>query len=150
MTQQKSKYCNCLYYTANAFGRVMTKMAEEEFAITGLAPSYAFLLMSVNAKPGIQPSELSQQMQLTPSTVTRLVEKLEAKGFVKRQSVGRATEIFPTEKSTALDSQIKQAWRSLYDRYTAILGEGSAQLLTDQMYEANLMLLDEHKSVRES
>lgn len=135
MGKEDSKYCGCLYYAANALGRMMTKMAEEEFAITGLAPSYAFLLMSVNEKPGIQPKELSEQMQLTPSTVTRLIEKMELRGFVERKSLGRITEVYPTAKSKELDPKIKEAWRSLYQRYSSILGN-QVDDLTGAVYNA--------------
>jgi DNA-binding MarR family transcriptional regulator len=135
MAGDDSKFCNCLYYAANALGRVMTKMAEEEFAMTGLAPSYAFLVMSVVEKPGIQPKELSEQMQLTPSTVTRLLEKVELKGFVERRSVGRRTEVYPTEKSRELDPKIRKAWQSLYTRYSRVLGDG-ANALTRAVYDA--------------
>ena len=130
MEIEDSKYCGCLYYSANALARIMTKMAEEEFAVTGLAPSYAFVLMSVNAKAGIQPGELSAQMQLTPSTVTRLVEKMEFKGFVERKSVGRMTRVYPTNKSKALDAKIKKAWHNLYQRYSDILGPQVDELTT--------------------
>ena len=82
MKEGKERYCGCLYYSANALSRMMTKMADEAFAKTGLAPSYAFMLMSINHKPGIHPKELSEHMQLTPSTVTRLLEKLEAKNLL--------------------------------------------------------------------
>lgn len=135
MEKEDSKYCGCLYYSANALARVMTKMAEDAFAITGLAPSYAFLLMSVNEKPGIQPKELSEQLQLTASTVTRLVEKMEQRGFLERRSVGRGTEVYPTEKSRALDPQIKEAWVKLYKLYGSILGD-NADTLTDSIYTA--------------
>ena len=136
MGEKGSKYCGCLYYSANALGRVMTRIAEEEFAITGLAPSHAILLISVNEKPGIQPKELSDHMQLTPSTVTRLLEKLESKKLVERRSVGRATEVYPTEKSKELQPRIKEAWRNLYLRYTDALGEENAKLLTAKTYKA--------------
>jgi DNA-binding MarR family transcriptional regulator len=119
----------------------MTRMAEEEFAITGLAPSYAFLLMSVNEKPGIHPKELSEQMQLTPSTVTRLIEKMEYRGFVERKSQGRITEVHPTDKSMQLDPRIKEAWRNLYQRYSSILGKEVNQLTAD-VYEAVKKLID--------
>lgn len=135
MGKEDSKYCGCLYYAANALGRVMTKMAEEEFAITGLAPSYAFLLMSVNEKPGIQPGELSEQMQLTPSTVTRLIEKMELRGFVERKSSGRITQVYPTAKSESLDPKIKEAWLNLHKRYSGILGE-KVDDLTAAVYAA--------------
>ncbi len=140
MAHKDSRYCGCLYYSANALSRLMTKMADEEFAIIGLAPSYAFLLMGVNEKPGIQPKEISEHMQLTPSTVTRLIEKLELKGYVERKSVGRTTEVYPTTKSTKLDKKIKEVWLNLYKRYSALLGENKAKKLTADLYEATRKL----------
>ncbi len=135
-----TKYCGCLYSSANTFARLMTKMAEEEFAVTGLAPSYAFLLMSINEKPGIQPKELAEHMQLTASTVTRLIEKMEAKGLVTRTSVGRTTEVYPTHKCSDLDNKIKEAWMNLYKRYSQLLGEEEAKKLTTDVYEASKLL----------
>ena len=136
MEHKDDKYCGCLYYAANALARVMTRMAEEEFAITGLAASYAFLLMTVNDKPGIQPGEISEHMQLTPSTVSRLVEKMEYRGFLERRSQGKFTRVYPTAKSRRLDKKIHVAWMSLYNRYTEILGEKPAQELTAAVYQA--------------
>ena len=137
---EKSKYCGCLYYSANALSRIMTKMADEEFASAGLSSSYAFLLMTVNHKPGIQPKEISEQMQLTPSTVTRLIEKLEYRGLLKRQQSGRATEVFATEEGDKLAPKVKKAWSSLYQRYTGILGKDFGDQLTASITEASMKL----------
>ncbi|HSZ25661.1 MAG TPA: helix-turn-helix domain-containing protein, partial [Cytophagaceae bacterium] len=101
----KSTYCSCLYYSANALSRIMSKMADEEFAITGLSSSYAFLLMVVNKKPGVQPKMISEELQLTPSTITRLIEKMEQRKFLERKSIGRITEVYPTQKSIELDKK---------------------------------------------
>ena len=136
METKDTKYCNCLYHSANAFARVMTKMADEAFAPTGLSTSYAFLLMTVNDSPGIQPKAISRQMQLTPSTVTRLIEKMEYRGLLERKSIGRATEVFPTEKSLALKPELKKAWQRLFRQYTTILGKDAANELTDDIYKA--------------
>jgi DNA-binding MarR family transcriptional regulator len=136
MEKCNSKYCGCLYYSANALSRLMTKMADEEFAITGLSTSYAFLLMTVNNKPGIQPKEISEQMQLTPSTITRLIEKMEQKKLLERKSTGRTTEVYPTDKSKKLDKKIKEAWRNLYHRYSELIGEAEAKKLTANIYGA--------------
>jgi DNA-binding MarR family transcriptional regulator len=136
MTKCKSEYCGCLYYSANALARVMTRLAEEAFAPTGLAPSSAFILMTVNNYPGIHPKELSEHMQLTPSTVTRLVEKLEFKGYLHRESSGRSTAIHPTSKSRELQDQIKTAWSNLYHLYSKEIGEGDGKVLTEKINQA--------------
>jgi DNA-binding MarR family transcriptional regulator len=135
MEKCDSKYCGCLYYSTNALARLMTKLADEEFAITGLSTSYAFLLMTVNSKPGIQPKEISKHMQLTPSTITRLIEKMEQKKLLERKSTGRTTEVYPTEKSKKLDKIIKEAWRNLYKRYSDLIGEEVAKQLTVNIYD---------------
>lgn len=137
MTNHKhSKYCQCLYYSANALARVLTKLAEEEFAVTGLAPSHAFLLMTVNDKPGIQPKEISEHLQLTASTVTRLIEKMENRGFLQRSFAGKFTKVYPTEKSRKLNAKIHKAWKSLYDRYANVLGKEKSRTLTAEAYNA--------------
>lgn len=111
-------------------------MANEEFTITGIAPSYAFMLMVVNADPGIQPSDIARHMQLSPSTVTRLIEKMEYKQLLTRKQEGKNTLVYPTQKSKDLDVLIHNAWNNLYKRYTNILGEKTAAELTNNIYVA--------------
>lgn len=136
MEKCASKYCGCLYYSANALSRVITKMAEQEFAFTGMAPSYAFIVMSVYEKPGIQPTEISKQMQLKPSTITRLIEKLEFRKLLERKVVGKFTEVHPTEQTEEMYKNIKQAWKNLYKRYSEILGEQEGKQLVNLINEA--------------
>ena len=140
MNSNDSPYCNCLFYSVNALSRQMTKMAEEEFAVTGLSPSYAFIVMSVNKQPGILSGEVAKIMQLTPSTITRLIEKLEQKGYITREASGKFSLLFPTKKSLTLEKTITKAWHSLYARYAEILGEKESKLLTDKVIYANRKL----------
>jgi DNA-binding MarR family transcriptional regulator len=101
MQDKSAKYCGCLYFASNALARNITRLAEEAYAPTGLAPSHAMLLMAVIDQPGINPTEIAEIMLLKPSTVTRLVEKLEQKGLATRQSNGKFTEITPPKKAIA-------------------------------------------------
>jgi DNA-binding MarR family transcriptional regulator len=140
MIEKREKYCKCLFYSSNALSRIMTRIAEEEFAPTGLAPSYAFLLMIINDQPGIQPTEISNIMMLNPSTVTRFVEKMVDKGFLKKRIDGKSVYLYPLEKSTKINSKLREAWLNLYKRYTKILGETQANILTISIYESALKL----------
>jgi DNA-binding MarR family transcriptional regulator len=136
----KSTYCNCLYYSSNALARIVTKMAEEEFAAVDLAPSHAFVVMTVNKNPGIQAGELAEIMMLTPSTVTRLLDKLETRHLVKKHTEGRIAMIYPTPQSVELNEAIKAAWYKLYQRITGILGEENARQLTGNIYQTALKM----------
>lgn len=127
---------SCLFFQINNLSRILSRMADEAFRSVGLSPSHAFLLMKVNDEPGIQPSQLSDILGLTPSTITRLIEKMEYQGYLERISEGRATRVEPTDKCRAKDSEIRKAWTSLQKNYTNILGDRYSEVLTEMSIKA--------------
>lgn len=74
----------CMYFTSNTMNRLINKMTEDAFMPTGLAPSYAFLMMVVIEEKSIGIGSLAETLKLAPSTVTRFVDKLITKGYLKR------------------------------------------------------------------
>lgn len=79
-------------------------------------------------------------MHLTASTVTRLIEKMEHRGFLERRFIGKFTKVYPTIKSRKLDNKIHTAWTDLYKRYSDLLGESKSQRLTVEVYNATQKL----------
>lgn len=136
MKNGREAYCKCLYYSAHALSRNITRMAERAFEPLGLAPSYAFILMTLNKKPGINAGELAAIMQLQPSTVTRLIERLEEQKYIHRVQDGKFVDIFPLRKAMDIQDQLITAWHSLYQDYTELLGEEQAEKLTEDIYAA--------------
>ncbi len=136
MTKSKSILHNCLYFTANSLARVITRMAEEEFHRTGLSPSHAFLMMLVIDNPGIGQKELCEQLHLAPSTVTRFVDTLVYRKYLTRRSEGKATSVYATEAGEQLRRSIEDAWKSLHQRYTKVLGLKKGDALTAMIDEA--------------
>lgn len=129
----------CLYFTANRLSRVITKMAEDEFSVSGMSPTSAFLLMAVFEKDGISQKELGQILHLQPSTVTRLIEKLAAKKLLYNRVEGRLSLIFATDKGKAMEDIINECWNNLRSRYAAILGQEGDELSL-QLYEVSNQL----------
>jgi len=128
----ESIYCRCLYFSANAFARKVEKLAVESWKPVGLAPSHAYLLMLVIDHPGIQPSALCEQLLLQPSTITRLVEKLEKQKLLVRVNEGKTTSIYATAKGNKLQPELKSCLKHFYETYSAILGkEESARMVRD-------------------
>jgi len=125
----------CLYFTANTLSRAITAMAEEEFRVLGMSPTHAFLVMLVNGSPGITPTELSEKLHLAPSTITRFIDLVESKGCVRRESGGRTILVYPTEAGKNLQKTIAGCWKSLYDRYSEILGQKQGEKLTRMLDE---------------
>jgi DNA-binding MarR family transcriptional regulator len=141
MTKELLIFHRCLYFTANTLGRVIARMAEEEFVVTGISPSYAYLMMLVYENPGIIQKDMADQMHLAPSTVTRFVSQLVHKGHLEKRGEGRTSRIYPTESGLALKPAIDAAWHALYERYNALLGKEVAQQLTQLIDEANRTLM---------
>src|SRR5690349_37 len=106
MKTSASKYAQCLYFTSAALARKVEKMAMEIWKKLDLSPSHAYLLAAVLEEPGIQPTTLAEQLQLQPSTITRLVEKLEEKKLVVRTAEGKITNVYPTPKAKELQPKI--------------------------------------------
>ena len=131
-----SKYSSCLNFTANALARVMTNISDEEFGRLGLTASHAFVLKEAVENPGVQPKELSGELHLTPSTITRLIEKLELKKLVERKMEGKHTLVYATEKGIKLLPEVKQAWDNVFRRYADILGDENSRKMTDLLYGA--------------
>ena len=140
MKEHKSLLDGCLYFTTNSLSRAITRMAEEEFRLTGLSPSHAFLLMTVSKNNGINPNELAKKLQIAPSTVTRFVDSLENRGYLTREVDGKISKIYSTEKGQDLQKSIHKAWKSLYHRYSEILGERFGDVLNDLIVEASKKL----------
>lgn len=130
----------CLYFTANSLARVMTTLAEDAFRSTGMAPNYAFLLMLVCEKPGTSQKEIGEHLQLSPSTITRFVDKLVAKGYMTRTNEGKTTLLQPTSKGLGMLDEIYASWARLYKQYSDILGEDEGKSLTEATWKATLKL----------
>ena len=137
-------FTESLYFSSNALNRQLNAMADEAFRNVGLTSSYAFLIMIVNHQPGIQPMELSKKLQLTPSTITRLVEKMEYRGYLERRSQGRSTHIHITDQGQQLYPKLEQGWRNLQQSYTAVLGERYTEVLTKMTAKAAEQLNESH------
>jgi DNA-binding MarR family transcriptional regulator len=131
---------NCLFFTVNRLSRAVTKIAEEEFAPTGLSPMYGYLIRLVNSAPGISQKELAEKLYVTPSTLTRFIDKLEGKQLVERKVQGKTVLIYLTEKGKQLVEAIRRASASFHRKYEELLGsEASDRLAQDLRHTSELL-----------
>ncbi|HXB44452.1 MAG TPA: MarR family transcriptional regulator, partial [Puia sp.] len=84
-----------MYFVTNALARKVEKLATQSWKKVNLSPSHAYLLMLAIQEPGIQPTVLSQELHLQPSTITRLIEKMEGKKLLIRTTDGKMTNVYP-------------------------------------------------------
>lgn len=117
------KLNGCLFFSTTKLSREWSKLADEAFSKTGLSPSHAVLLYIVNLKGELQQKEVGELLHLTPSTITRLIDKLERKGYVKKQSEGKNVRLQATPEGRAQQDEIIASWNRLNHGYQGILTE---------------------------
>jgi DNA-binding MarR family transcriptional regulator len=123
MKPSESKYCDCLYFTTNALARKVEKLALDAWKPVGLSPSHAYLLMMAIEEPGVQPGVISDHLQLSPSTISRLIEKLEEKKLLVRITEGKMTNVYATPAGKNLLPQLNACLSRFYESYSRILGK---------------------------
>ncbi len=138
MKTSESKYHQCLYFTANALARKTEKLAQDTWRRVNLSPSHAYLLMLVLENPGIQPTNIAAHLQLQPSTVTRLIDKLEEKKMLIRATEGKVSNVYPSPKAKELAPRLKECAIDFYTGYVSILGkEESSKLVVNMVKMAD-------------
>lgn len=125
-----------LFFLAGAFSRKLSGRADEAFASKGLSSSHALLLVLIQDEPRIQPSSLAEKLYLKPSTITRLVQKLERRELVDRESEGRASHISCTNKGEDVAAEVKKRWQELLDQKREELGERYVEVLSEMISNA--------------
>ncbi|MDX2047426.1 MAG: MarR family transcriptional regulator [Chitinophagaceae bacterium] len=133
MKTSESRYCKCMYFVSNALARKVEKLAHDAWKKVNLSPSHAYLLLMVIDEPGIQPGSLSEELHLKPSTITRLIEKLEEKKLVVRTTEGKLTNVYPTPKGKELKPKLAECIHEFYENYSGILGKDESAKLVQSM-----------------
>jgi len=127
------RFSQCLYFSTSALARKVEKLSHDIWKQVGLAPSHAYILILALEEPGIQPGSIAHQVQLKPSTVTRLLEKLEDMKLVVRTSAGKMTNVYPTPKATNLMPQLQICLQAFQEKYKAILGGQDSRIFVEQV-----------------
>jgi len=134
-----------LCFASAAFFRLSNKFALQELAVTGLTPSYAFLIVAVKKTPGIRMTELSQQLYLDGSSVTRLIEKLEAKKYVIRDSLPGITRVYLTDFGDKVYNNVILATERYLEQIKSTLGKKGSKEITKSMISSIAILEDRTK-----
>ena len=90
MNKGKMEIQKCIYFTISKMFRMVNKIAEESFEKMDIYPTHGFLMIILKEeKKGLTVNEISETLAIAPSTVTRFVDKLISKGYVKREKAGK-------------------------------------------------------------
>ena len=127
----------CLYFSVSRVYRHVDRLASQAFRPTGLSPSHAFILMSLDREPeGLSPSEVARALELDPSTVNRLVATLVEQGLVESSRSGRQVNLTLLKKGAALLPEVRRCWAALGKACRAAYGEDLSRRLGELAFRA--------------
>jgi MarR family transcriptional regulator, organic hydroperoxide resistance regulator len=127
MADLRTEYNNCLYHAASALHRRLERLAEWHFGNIGHTPTEAFILMTLHDAPGAIISDVARTHQVVPSHITRLLIRMESKGLVLRENMGRVTRVFSTDEGLRMEADARAAWKKLKSHYGKIIGTEEAR-----------------------
>jgi DNA-binding MarR family transcriptional regulator len=95
--------------------RVLNQVGPDEVCCEGLTPRQCGILCTLADKPGARLSDLATDAGLSPSAMTRVLEKLEAQNLVQRvrgtDNDGRAANVAITPRGCDVRKRIDQLMR---------------------------------------
>ena len=94
--------------------------------VDDIRPSFGAVLVPLFEEDGLRLGELARRAGLTKQTLTTLIRRIEAQGYVERRPDprdGRAAQLFLTRKAQALEPILIRIIETL-DRSTRKLGQG--------------------------
>lgn len=131
---EKSIY-DTLYFTVSRLHRNIDRIANNSFKSIGLAPTYSLLLLLLNHWKELSPSEISEYLDVKPSTTTRFLDKLETDNFIQRRYQGKYSYITLTDKGKQKIPEIQGIFETMEIELN--------HLITKQLTERQIRLANE-------
>jgi DNA-binding MarR family transcriptional regulator len=90
--------------------------AHQLFEAIGLYRGQPPVLLALWEGEGFTQTELAERLQITPATVTRMLQRMEKAGFIQRKSdVGdqRVTRVYLSQAGRAIQSDVETVWKTM-------------------------------------
>ena len=114
----------CVGGCVRKLNRMVTAIYDGALASAGLKTSQFSVLVAVDNRKQARPSELTELLQMDESTLSRNVERMRARGWLRLEQGGdrRSHLIEVTDKGQALIRKCLPAWRRAQEKVSQRLG----------------------------
>lgn len=96
--------------------RAQRSFSAKKLGKLGLHPGQETVLKALNKQDGQTMGDLATELGVRPPTVTKMINRLTAQGYVERRpskTDGRQSHVFLSASGIALLSEVDKAWKSL-------------------------------------
>lgn len=127
---------HCLYFNATSLARKLEREWAAAFEKFKLTPAQAFMLRVVLGKKTALQYEIAKEMNVTKSTATRTLDRLEKLNYIKRvvsQKDRREYEIHPTAKAMQIQMELNAAGAELTKKFKQQLGSDNFERAVEEI-----------------
>lgn len=126
---------NCLLYNTRKLDQELTKLAINEFKHLNLHPTYAYILTYIHKNEYVLTKQIVNTLNLSSSTITRMIDKLIDQGYVIRGSDKSTCVIYLTSHGINLIPEINIAWENFHRKYSTNFEQDQIIKLNDNITE---------------
>lgn len=115
----------------------------------GLHPGQESVLKALAEQDGLTMSQLAQTLAVQPPTVTKMVSRLAAQGYVERRASkgdGRQAHVFLTEQGRDTIADVDRGWKRLEKEALAGIDEKDVKRLRKLLRQIERNLTASHES----
>lgn len=112
-----------LFFTISKLSRSFKNKGDEIFHKTGLSPSHAFILYVLHIKGTVPQKDMGNFLHLSPSTMTRFIQKLETKNYLEKTSEGKNVYLHLSDHGKKHLPLIIDAWNEINTLISTALTE---------------------------
>ncbi len=118
----ETKFHGCVYFTLSKLFRIANKFSEDAFSNLGICSTHGYLLILLeDSKEGLSVNEISEELTIAPSTVTRFVDKLTELGYVERIKIGKQSIAKITKNGLTFMPKVYEAWNNMGYNFSSLI-----------------------------
>ena len=136
MKSDESTLKKCLFFTSNRLSNILRRIANSVCSDTGIAVPYIYLLIIVNQYPEITINELSEKLDIAPSTCTRFVNALVKDGILEKKQEWKTVHVSLTKKGNLKTEGIDESINKVYQKCMEVMSKEEYETLASLIVEA--------------
>ena len=130
-------------YTITDVGRLLRTVFERRVRAFGLTRAQWLIIARLHRRPGLSQSEIADLIEIEKAPAGRLIERMEAKGWLLRRSDAkdrRVNRLYLTSKANRLHAAIWPLAEATVDAALADLSGAERRRLTELMARVKITL----------
>ncbi|HEX4209991.1 MAG TPA: MarR family transcriptional regulator [Candidatus Binataceae bacterium] len=125
----------CIGFRVRMLNRLVTSFYDDALSKAGVKTSQFNVLVAVSNRGAIKPSELAKILAMDESTMSRNVERMCAKGWLRLEADEdrRSHRVTITERGTAIIRKGYPAWQKAQEEVSRLLGAENVAALRSSL-----------------